>query len=397
MLVTRLPAGAPAALSALCCWKVVDSRTYERLTGVTLARSAFYKRLKPGVASLLQFLVGVAFRILAESQRGIPAGILSHFKELLAVDASVLNLHRLLEGAFPACRTNCTKAAAKLHMLMNVQDGTPRRVQLSPERGDERGPWRKLGPWIKGARLLFDLGYFAYFLFNRIDRMGGYFLSRLKKNANPLIIKSHRSHLGRSINVEGKRLLDVLPLLKRGVLDVEVEVAFEYRAFGRRRESLQRNFRLVAVLNAETKEYHCYITNVPPDMIQAQDITRVYALRWQVELLFKAMKSHGHLDHLPSSKQHIVECLIWASVLSLILSRALFLLIRRALPADRFVPMLRWAAIFGQFAYDLLRLLLQPDAGLADTLLQVLLRQAPDPNRNRRDRALDGLVAWDAA
>ena len=63
------------------------------------------------------------------------------------------------------------------------------------------------------------------------DRYGGYFVSRLKGNANPLIVAANRKWRGNSIDVVGKRLRDVLPLLKREVLDVEVEVKHKRRKY----------------------------------------------------------------------------------------------------------------------------------------------------------------------
>jgi putative transposase len=71
-----------------------------------------------------------------------------------------------------------------------------------------------------------DLGYFKYLLFDRIDRYGGYFVSRLKGNANPLIVGVNRKWRGNSVDVVGKKLRDILPRLKREILDVEVEVEF---------------------------------------------------------------------------------------------------------------------------------------------------------------------------
>ena len=60
-------------------------------------------------------------------------------------------------------------------------------MRLTPARADDRSPWQRLGPWVRGKLLLMDLGYFAYELFARIADNGGFFLSRLKGNANPLI------------------------------------------------------------------------------------------------------------------------------------------------------------------------------------------------------------------
>ena len=52
---------------------------------------------------------------------------------------------------------------------------------------------------------------------------------------------------GNSIDVVGKRLRDVLPLLKREVLDVEVEVKFKRRKYRGKQSTVNRIFRLVCV------------------------------------------------------------------------------------------------------------------------------------------------------
>jgi len=198
----------------------------------------------------------------------------------------------------------------------------------------------------------------------------------------------------RTVSLVGRRLKEVLPLLHRKVLDVMVEVGFERRKYRGVAASSTRMLRLVAVLDAETGEYHCYLTNIPPDRLAAEDIARTYALRWQVELLFETMKLHCQLDDLPSSKKHVVECLIWASVLCAVLSQVLMRAIRRRIAADRTVPLLRWAALFSRLAGDIFQLLLSPEPSLARRLIATLMHEAPDPNRNRKDRALAGLVSW---
>ncbi len=48
----------------------------------------------------------------------------------------------------------------------------------------------RIGPWIKDRILLIDLGFYKYQMFTRIKENGGYFVSRLKSNANPLIIET---------------------------------------------------------------------------------------------------------------------------------------------------------------------------------------------------------------
>ena len=361
---------------------------YQRAAGHSIARSAFHDRLNGRMAKLLYRLVQDTLAAQADGAR-MPEGVLASFKELLAIDSSVLRLHELLAPSFAACRTNHTKAAAKLHVVMNVLDGSPSRVKLTSERTSDGTPWRRVGKWVHGRLLLFDLGYYDFHLFARIDANGGFFVSRAKSNFNPVIVGVNRKWRGRAVHVVGRRLQDVLPLIQREHLDVEVQVQVKKRAYNGKRSKLRRAFRLVAVRNVETGNYHLYLTNVPADRLPAEHISSTYALRWQVELLFKAMKSHGHLDQLPSAKRCVVECLIWASVLAALVSRELYREIRKAVVADRHMPPLRWAALVSRCATELLLLVIQRAKPTADRLLwSHLLREAPDPNINRKNRAI---------
>ena len=105
-----------------------------------------------------------------------------------------------------------------------VADGV-KSVKLFPERTSEIKTLR-IGPWVRDRIFLIDLGFFKYYIFDKIDKYHGIFVSRLKSNANPTIVSLNRKCRGNSISVEGKKLKDVLPHLKRGVLDAMVEVKF---------------------------------------------------------------------------------------------------------------------------------------------------------------------------
>ena len=363
---------------------------YQKASGQTLVRSSFYARLNGALATLLQRLCVLVMRELAETAR-LPRAWLSGFEEVLAIDATVIRLHRLLARPYAATRTNHTKAAAKLHLVMRVLDGAPTKVRLSSERMDDRTPWRKVGPWLRGRLLLMDLGFYNFHLFARIDDNGGYFLSRLKSNANPVIDRALRRWRGQAIAIEGRKLQHLLGRMQRQVLDAQVTLRFQKRVYRGRHRTGRRAFRLVALYNTEKRRYHCYLTNLPPEQMPAEQVGRLYALRWQVELFIKALKHHGHLAQLPSRKKAVVECLLWACILATCLSQLLYRQVRAVIGEERAIPMLRWAALFSRLAEDLLRIWLRPERRRARELRRLLLHDAPDPNRHRRDRALDPL------
>lgn len=313
-------------------------------------------------------------------------GALAAFKDVLASDSTVIRLHDLLKAKWPACRTNHTLAALKAHVILSVVGSGAQSVKVTSERVHD-GPVLKAGEWVKDRLLLFDLGYYRYQLFARIDECGGYFITRLKERANPVITAVYRQWRGQSVELIDQKLQDVLGRLKRQVLDVEVELTFERRTYlGKRRRDKMR-CRLVGILNEETGRYHLYITNVPVETLGAEEIARVYGARWLIELAFRELKGGYELETMPSANEHVVETLLYAAFITMVVSRTLLQAIRRRYQAlaDRF-PVERWARVFRAVAADILAILLcaaDEAEQLTRRVLPMIEREALDPNANR--------------
>ena len=89
----------------------LQAGTYELQAGETFVPSAFYSRFSPELLRLEQEMVSHALAQLRERSSGRFESALDEFEELLAADATVISLADSLEKAFPATRTNHTKAA----------------------------------------------------------------------------------------------------------------------------------------------------------------------------------------------------------------------------------------------------------------------------------------------
>lgn len=374
-------------------------RAFMRASGVKLVPSAFYDRFTPALARLLRTLVAEVLDDLVPATHAFRSE-LAAFRDVFAVDSTVVRLHDLLARAFAACRTNHTLAAAKLHVVMNVAGRGLRSIKLTSERVHD-GPVLRAGRWVRGRLLLFDLGYYRFQLFDRIATQGGYFLTRVKQGANPLITGVHGRWRGRAIKLVGERLQDVLGRLQRQVLDVEVEVSFRRRKYKGQRGGAHARFRLVGVRNEANGRYHLYLTNVPVEALPAGRVAALYAARWTVELLFRELKSCYRIDDIPSAKRHIVESLLYASILTLAASRVLHRAIATRMKrlAHR-LPAERWAAVLADAAFDLLRVLVGPPAirsALARDLERFLCHEAIDPNAGRHlllRRVSSGAPMW---
>jgi len=378
-LVLGFAAGTERTLAGL-------RRAFEQATGVHVVPSAFYDRFNAGLVRLMKRLVADVMSNLVPPAYAF-GGTLAAFREVLVADSTVIRLHDLLARAFPACRTNHTLAAAKLHVVFNVAAAGMHSIRLTSERVHD-GPVLRAGRWVRDRLMLFDLGYYRFQLFDCIRRQGGFFVSRLKERANPTITAVHRRWRGRSVPLVGERLQDVLTRLRRQALDVEVEVQFQRRTYGGHRSAARARFRLVGVRDTQTGRYHLYLTNIPTEVLAPEEIAAVYSARWIVELLFREMKATYRLDDMPSAKRPVVETLIYATILTLAASRALHGVLARRLRRHRErLPVERWAIVFADVADQLLAVVAGPAAErhvLAKRALRFLEHEAVDPNVKRR-------------
>jgi putative transposase len=362
-------------------------RAFETATGKCLVPSSFYDRFNAALVVFLKTIFLGLVERLAEPARAL-AGTLKDFKDLVLTDSTVVRLHDVLEKVFPGSRTNHSKAALKIHLVMSACGTGPRSVKVTAGRVNDSTVFR-VGKWVENRLLLFDMGYFRYQLFDCIRRNGGYFLTRLKSHANPVIVAVHRQWRGASVPLVGERLQDVLARLQRGILDVEIEVAFPRRSYCGKRSRDTARFRLVGIRDAETGDYHLYVTNLPPDRLSADSVAVIYRARWAVELIFKQLKSSFALEDVPSRKQCVVEALLYSTLITLIASNALLASVRERLGADaRRATDCRWAVVLRTYAPLILLVVLTRGRGrhrhpLAKRLGHGLLHEALDPHLHR--------------
>jgi putative transposase len=362
-------------------------RNYETASNRILSDSSWYYRFTPELVAFLRECVARGLEYLAQDSSRTLSERLSPFEDILIQDSTIVQLHEKLARIWPATRSRKVAAGVKVAVLASAIASGPKSVALFAENTNDLKTL-KIGPWIRDRILLIDLGFYKYQIFTRIKENGGCFVSRLKSNANPLIIETNRTYRGRSIDVRGKHLQDILKDLKRQVLDVEAEVTFNRRAYRGKEKKDNERFRLVAVYDEDDDKYHLYITNLSPELLKPEEVARLYGARWEVEILFKELKSKYALDVVPTSNPQVIEAFIWIAILTLLISRRIYTIIRRLNPGAKMVrfTQLRWSTIFSEKASRILTAVLQYlglDTSFV-TSLRVSLSEALDPHVNRR-------------
>jgi len=357
-------------------------RSYVFRSGHQIARSAFWRRLNGAFAELAERLL-LKMEAVSAAKPPKYGGHLRHFRDVIAVDATVVKVRDCLRSTWAGTRTRSSPAAIKVHTWVRAVTGELLKHRITRERfADSKAfgvDWS-----AKGKLFLFDRGYPSASLWWRIDRVGGYFLTRLPSSYDPVIVGVNRTHRGRARKVVGEYLYDAEMFLKRKVVDVNCTFRVHVRGYrGKRGRYQWLQYRVVGLWNEETGEYHYYVTNIPPKLVQGEAMRDLYRLRWEAETFYKTAKGGLGLDELPSGKKHIVELLVRAALIRASCAMQAKKQADRRLPRASWINPGQWITIWRQVLGELLDRLAAGRRSAPGITWSLLARLAVDPNRSR--------------
>jgi hypothetical protein len=159
-------------------------RTLIGSLGESVARSSFWQRL--GSKRLTGILSQVIKQLVnsLSSEIAINRDILAKIgvTDVFIHDSSSVTLPPSAKKDFPAPRSNVIKASIKWHLCLNLFTGMASWFILTDGTTHDRLGFPPL-KMLKGALIIFDLGYWDYNLLSQLTVQGTYFLSRVKEKA----------------------------------------------------------------------------------------------------------------------------------------------------------------------------------------------------------------------
>jgi len=287
--------------------------------------SSFYDRFNDAMVELFTRLFRSALDACSLERREALAVMLggTGILDVLAVDASQVSLPAAAAEALPS--TNEQHGGFKLTAVLSLLFQKLQRVAVTDARTHDRKAF-KLARWLHGQLLLLDRGYSDHRLFKTIAERGGFFLTRLKESSVPVVTAIRRG-LGQ-VHV-GEALTGELPY--RGVVDLDAR--FNLRKGG------TEVFRVIRVtVEHDTRDGYIeyvdiwLVTNLDRGVFTAEQVATIYRMRWEVEILFRALKSVGRLDQLRSSSLPVIRVFIYAALLGLALAQDISAHMRRERP-----------------------------------------------------------------
>lgn len=284
-------------------------RYFNSLTNQNVQYKPFHNRLsKPELADLMRQVTDKVFTHWINNVLQYKKGHFSRFKKVLIQDGSSFAVKEDLKNIWPGRFTKTSPAAVELHAVIDLKKGSFENASITPDTFSERAEMPSVEE-LKNTLYLADRGYYSGDFILKLDRAGGYYVLRAK-GLKRVLIHSAIQEDGKQLIKKKSPKLSVLQnrLPRRQAVDMDVEIKGEI-------------VRLIAFWSLKEKRHTYLTTNLKRDEFSIQEISNIYRMRWQVELLFKECKSHNSLHGFNTQKATLQESLIWASLISTTLKR----------------------------------------------------------------------------
>ena len=190
---------------------------------------------------------------------------------------------------FPWLPFRSTKAAIKLHTLLDLRGNIPAFMHISDGKLADVKALDQL-PIEAGAIYVLDRGYVDFARLYAIHTASAFFVTRTKT-----MVKMRRLYSGKSDRENGI------------ICDQTVVLSVE-----RSRKNYPAHFRRIRFYDAETGKTLVFLTNNM--LLPAQTICALYKARWQVELFFKWIKQHLRIKKFYGYSENAVKSQIWIAI-----------------------------------------------------------------------------------
>jgi hypothetical protein len=227
-----------------------------------------------------QALIRIARRLYAADSLGIDLS-----ETVYALDSTTIDLCLSL---FPWARFRKTKAAVKLHTLLDLRGGIPSFIHISDGRLHDVNVLDVLIT-EPGAFYVMDRGYLDFDRLYTLHQAGSFFVTRAKSNTQLKRLYS------RPVDRTTGLLCDQI---------VELTVFYSQKDYPER-------LRRIRYRDSEGRPY-VFLTNHMS--LPAITICDLYRLRWQVELFFKWIKQHLRIKRFFGTSDNAVKTQVWIAV-----------------------------------------------------------------------------------
>ena len=210
----------------------------------------------------------------------------SDLGDLVSIDGSLIDA--VLSMSWADYRNGSKKA--RFHLGFNINRGVPQKLFLTDGKGDER-------PFVHqilepGQTGIMDRGYQHHKNFDELQEEQKHFVCRIKENTIKTCMEQYNTVSGGKVFYDAKVLLG--------------------------RPGAKQTQRPVRLVGYKADDVTYWVATDRFDLT-AEDITRIYKLRWEVEKFFAWWKRHLKVYHLIARSEYGLMVQILAGLITYLL------------------------------------------------------------------------------
>lgn len=232
-------------------------------------------------AELVQRLITQARELYAQEDLGLDLS-----NTVYALDSTTIDL---CLSMFPWAPFRSTKAAVKMHTLLDLKGNIPSFIHISDGKTHDVNVLDLMIP-EPAAIYVMDRAYVDFERLFTIHQAGAFFVTRAKSNADLRRVYSTPSNREQGI-----------------ICDQTVALSGFYS-----QKNYPVHLRRIRFKDPETGKTLVFLTNLfgPP----SETICALYKARWHVELFFKWIKQHLRIKAFFGTSENAVKTQIWIAV-----------------------------------------------------------------------------------
>ena len=232
-------------------------------------------------AEMAQRLIAQARKLYADEDLGVDLT-----NTVYALDATTIDL---CLSVFPWAHFRTTKAAVKMHTLLDLRGSIPSFIHISDGKLHDVHALDMLMPEA-GAIYVMDRAYVDFARLHALHQAGAFFVTRAKSNMD-----AHRVYSAPADRATG--------------IICDQTISLDGNAT---RRNYPAHLRRIRFKDPETGKTLVFITN--NFALPAATICALYKCRWQVELFFKWIKQHLRIKRFYGTSENAVKTQIWIAV-----------------------------------------------------------------------------------
>ena len=326
---TRKLTGEKSAQILIFSWLSNANATYYDMAqttlslGIKISPQAIEKRFTEESAQLLLALLDKAFLQVVETGSTATA-LFCRFSSVIVADSTTITLPDELSSLWSGCGGSCeknTQSSMKVQASVDLKDGG---LQVSIHDG-------KASDNMASIRVS-NLGYFNLTVFSYLSAEQSFWLSRLKLSTRLVSQDGKVINLGKWLATTQRDVTDSPVLLgKRRKLPARFlahRVADDIANARRRkiRANAKKKGHQPSKRRLAVSDWIILVTNVPSNLLTADEALTVMRIRWQIELIFKLWKSVNSLDKSRSEKKWRILTEVYGKLLVVLLQHWLIVM-----------------------------------------------------------------------